>query len=372
MFHFDLEYPVTKDKILVPIKNNSYEVSIESKIINKIGSELLKLGINNTKKILVVTNKEIARLYGKRLMEGLRSENYLSEIHIIKEGEIHKNIKTLSEIYNAAFNFGLERGSLLIALGGGIVGDITGLAAATWLRGIDYIQIPTTLLSMVDSSVGGKTAVNHPKGKNLIGAFHQPKAVFIDIDTLRTLPIREFRAGMAEIIKYAIIKDTELFEFLENKDNKNKINKLDNESVIKIIKKSVSTKSIIVSMDEQENGIRAILNYGHSFGHVIENLCGYGEYLHGEAISIGMRIAGEIAYEKGLWSREDLRRQNNLIKSYGLPINIPKINKSDLMNILMGDKKVRDGKMRFILPKRIGDVGIYNDVKDSEFIKFFN
>ncbi len=281
-------------------------------------------------------------------------------------------METLSEIYNFAFEFGLERNSLIIALGGGIVGDITGLAAATWLRGIEYIQIPTTLLSMVDSSVGGKTAVNHPKGKNLIGAFHQPKAVFIDPETLQTLPKREFNAGMAEVIKYGVIKDKELFEFLENENNKNKLINLDNECLIKIINSSIKTKSHIVSKDEQEHGIRAILNYGHSFGHVIENLCGYGEFLHGEAISIGMKIAGEIALEKGLWSNEELIRQDNLLKSYSLPNKIPKINKKEIITILMGDKKVRDGKMRFVLPKGIGEVDIYDDIVDSLFLKYFS
>ncbi len=285
---------------------------------------------------------------------------------------MHKNLETLIEIYNFAFEFGLDRNSLIIALGGGIVGDITGLAAATWLRGIDYIQIPTTLLSMVDSSVGGKTAVNHPKGKNLIGAFHQPKAVFIDPETLKTLPKREFNAGMAEVIKYGVIKDKELFEFLENEKNKNKLINLENECLIKIINSSIKTKSHIVSKDEQEHGVRAILNYGHSFGHVIENLCGYGEFLHGEAISIGMKIAGGIALEKGLWSNEEFIRQDNLLKSYSLPTKIPKINKKEVITILMGDKKVRDGKMRFILPKGIGEVDIYDDVLDSLFLKYFS
>ena len=225
---------------------------------------------------------------------------------------------------------------------------------------------------MVDSSVGGKTAVNHPKGKNLIGAFHQPKAVFIDPETLVTLPEREFKAGMAEVIKYSVIKDKVLFEFLESSDNRDKIMNLDNESLMKIINKSIKTKSDIVASDEKENGIRAILNYGHSFGHVIENLCGYGEYLHGEAISIGMKIAGDIATENGLWLKEKSLRQNSLIKSYGLPIETPKLKKEDVIRILMGDKKVRQGKMRFVLPKDIGEVGIFNNIEESQFLKYFN
>ncbi len=363
---------MNKSKILVPLGKKSYEVSIEAGIRNKINEELLKIGVKNNRKILVISNKEISDLYIEEFLKPLKRNNYQVQIFLIKAGELHKNVETLIEIYNFAFEFGLDRNSLIIALGGGIVGDITGLAAATWLRGIEYIQIPTTLLSMVDSSVGGKTAVNHPKGKNLIGAFHQPKAVFIDPETLKTLPKREFNAGMAEVIKYGVIKDKELFEFLENEKNKNKLINLENECLIKIINSSIKTKSHIVSKDEQEHGVRAILNYGHSFGHVIENLCGYGEFLHGEAISIGMKIAGGIALEKGLWSNEEFIRQDNLLKSYSLPTKIPKINTKEVMKILMGDKKVRDGKMRFILPKGIGEVDIYDDVLDSLFLKYFS
>ncbi len=363
---------MNKRKILVPLGNKSYEVIIEEGILNNICEELLKIGISKNRKILVISNEEISSLYGEKFLNHLKKNNFKAQIFLIKAGESHKNLKTLNEIYDVAFEFGLDRNSIIIALGGGIVGDVSGFAAATWLRGIDYIQIPTTLLAMVDSSVGGKTAVNHPKGKNLIGAFHQPKAVFIDPETLKSLPKREFNAGMAEVIKYGVIRDKKLFDFLEIENNKNALINLENESLIEIINGSIKTKSHIVSQDEHELGIRAILNYGHSFGHVIENLCGYGEFLHGEAISIGMNIAGEIAIEKGLWSKEELERQQNLLESYNLPTKIPKINKEDVVKILMGDKKVRDGKMRFILPKEIGEVDIYDDVEDSLFLKFFS
>jgi len=363
---------VNKNKILVPLSNNSYEVTIKQGIINNIGEELSRIGINNDRKILIVSNKEISNLFGTKLLNSLKKYNFSAQIFNIKAGESHKNLASLSDIYNAAFEVGLDRNSLMIALGGGIVGDVTGFAAATWLRGIEYVQIPTTLLSMVDSSVGGKTAVNHPKGKNLIGAFYQPIAVFIDPETLITLPTREFKAGMAEVIKYGVIKDKSLFEYLEREKNRDKILKLENESLIKIINNSITTKAYIVSEDEKETGIRAILNYGHSFGHVIENLCGYGEYLHGEAISIGMKIAGDIATEKNLWSKEHSSRQDNLIESYGLPTQTPKLKKDEVITILMGDKKVRDGKMRFILPKEIGEVDIFNDINESQFLKYFD
>ena len=360
-----------ENKIQVPIEKNFYEVIIKSGLLNEIGDRLVELGIKTTRKILIISNQEIANLFGESLLENLEENNYSAKIFIINAGEKYKNLETLKEIYNAAFEYGMERGSLMIALGGGIVGDITGFASATWLRGLDYIQIPTTLLSMVDSSVGGKTGVNHPKGKNLIGAFNQPKAVFIDTDTLRTLPPREFKAGMAEIIKYGVISDKELFEYLEDENNLGDIARLEYASLVKIIRKSVEIKSSIVSQDEKEKGIRAFLNYGHSFGHVIENLCGYGQYLHGEAISIGMRIAGEIALARGLWSKNESIRQNNLFKNYGLPIEIPRLRRSEVVRILMGDKKVQEGKMRFILPNKIGKVSIYTDIVESDFLKYF-
>ena len=362
---------MNKNKILVPLSNNSYEVIIKQGLIDNIGAELVQIGINKDRKILIISNEEISNIFGGKLLKSLKKCNFSANIFNIEAGEAHKNLSSLSDIYNAAFETGLDRNSLIIALGGGIVGDVAGFAAATWLRGIEYIQIPTTLLSMVDSSVGGKTAVNHPKGKNLIGAFYQPKKVFIDPETLITLPTREFKAGMAEVIKYGVIKDKALFEYLEREKNRDKILNLENESLIKIINDSIKTKACIVSEDEKETGIRAILNYGHSFGHVIENLCGYGEYLHGEAISIGMKIAGDIATEKNLWLKEHSLRQDNLLESYGLPTETPKIKKNEVITILMGDKKVRDGKMRFILPKKIGEVDIFDDIDKSLFLKYF-
>jgi len=226
---------VNKRKILVPLGDKSYEVILEARILNNISEELLKIGITKNRKILVISNEEISNLYGEKFLNNLKDNQFQAKMFLIKAGESYKNLKTLSEIYDIAFEFGLDRYSLIIALGGGIVGDVRGFAAATWLRGIEYIQIPTTLLSMVDSSVGGKTGVNHPKGKNLIGAFNQPKAVFIDPETLKSLPKREFSAGMAEVIKYGVIRDKELFEYLEIEQNKNELINLKNEYLIKII-----------------------------------------------------------------------------------------------------------------------------------------
>ena len=232
---------MNKRKILVPLGDQSYEVTLEAGILNNISEELLKIGITNNRKILVISNEEISNLYGEKFLNNLKDNKFQAKMFLIQAGESYKNLKTLSEIYDVAFEFGLDRNSTIIALGGGIVGDVSGFAAATWLRGIEYIQIPTTLLSMVDSSVGGKTGVNHPKGKNLIGAFNQPKAVFIDPETLKSLPKREFNAGMAEVIKYGVIRDKELFEYLEIEKNKNELINLKNEYLIKIINSSIST-----------------------------------------------------------------------------------------------------------------------------------
>ena len=240
---------MNKRKILVPLGDKSYEVTLEAGILNNISEELLKIGITKNRKILVISNEEISNLYGEKFLNNLKDNKFQAKMFLIKAGESYKNLKTLSEIYDVAFEFGLDRNSIIIALGGGIVGDVSGFAAATWLRGIEYIQIPTTLLSMVDSSVGGKTGVNHPKGKNLIGAFNQPKAVFIDPETLKSLPKREFSAGMAEVIKYGVIRDKELFEYLEIEKNKNELINLKNEYLIKIINSSIKTKSHIVLIE---------------------------------------------------------------------------------------------------------------------------
>ena len=234
---------MNKRKILVPLGDKSYEVTLEAGILNNISEELLKIGITKNRKILVISNEEISNLYGEKFLNNLKDNKFQAKMFLIKAGESYKNLKTLSEIYDVAFEFGLDRNSIIIALGGGIVGDVSGFAAATWLRGIEYIQIPTTLLSMVDSSVGGKTGVNHPKGKNLIGAFNQPKAVFIDPETLKSLPKREFSAGMAEVIKYGVIRDKELFEYLEIEKNKNE--QTETKTKMTTLQKKRKTKTIL-------------------------------------------------------------------------------------------------------------------------------
>ena len=352
--------------INVSLTNNPYKVIIGSGSIKNIGDELTKLGIKLNTKILVVTNSIINNYYSKEVLNSLSKYRFKIDVIIIDEGEENKNINTIQKIHDAAFDLKLERGSLIIALGGGVVGDIAGFAAATWLRGISFIQIPTTLLAMVDASIGGKTGVNHTGGKNLIGAFHQPKLVLIDTETLKTLPKREFRAGMAEVIKYSIIGDFKLFKLLEETPMIDSLENLGLALVEQIIERAAATKAKIVISDEREGGLRAILNYGHTFGHVVENLCGYGKYLHGEAVAIGMTAVGELAHLKGKWTNSDAIRQKELIKKSGLPINWPDLSIKDVLLTLEGDKKVRDGKIRFVLPTGIGSVEICNNITNDE------
>jgi 3-dehydroquinate synthase len=245
---------------------------------------------------------------------------------------------------------------------------MAGFAAATWLRGIAVVQVPTTLLAMVDAAIGGKTGVNHPGGKNLIGAFHQPRLVLIDPATLATLPEREFRAGMAEVIKYSVIGDGPLFSDLEGAAQRDPEAGLASQAAVgpsllqRLLERSAAAKARVVAADEREGGLRAILNYGHTIGHVVETLTGYGIYLHGEAVGLGMLAAGEIACGLGLWRRTEQERQRNMVRAAGLPLTMPALDPDAVLTCLQGDKKVRDGKVRFVLPTAIGSVLIRDDV----------
>jgi 3-dehydroquinate synthase len=263
---------------------------------------------------------------------------------------------------------------LIVALGGGVIGDMTGFAAATWLRGIAVVQVPTTLLAMVDAAIGGKTGVNHPGGKNLIGAFHQPRLVLIDPDTLATLPPREFRAGMAEVIKYGVIGDAELFGDLEHAAAANSscglasLEALGPALLLRILERSAAAKAAVVAADEHEGGLRAILNYGHTLGHVVETLSGYNTWLHGEAVAMGMLAAGEIAVALGMWSAAEQSRQRALVAAAGLPQQWPPLDVNAVLSCLQADKKVRDGKVRFVLPTALGQVTIRDDVTAATIV----
>lgn len=362
----NLESDMTALEIPVDLPQNPYKILIQAQGLDHIGSYLsetqyLAQPLGN--KILVVSNPQIWKHYGDRVVSSLTQAGFRVCHCILPAGERYKTPKTLQKIYDAALDSRLERSSTLLALGGGVIGDMTGFAAATWLRGIHVIQIPTSLLAMVDAAIGGKTGVNHPKGKNLIGAFHQPRFVLIDPQTLQTLPGREFRAAMAEVIKYGVIWDLKLFENLEAAHRLDSLRSLPLDQLTDILQRSCQAKADVVTQDEKEGGIRAILNYGHTVGHAIESLTNYRLFNHGEAVGLGMMAAAEIAMEKGLWSKDDRDRQRHLIQKCGLPTQLPAdFDPPQVLDLLLSDKKVKDGKVRFVLPTEIGQVTLTHEV----------
>jgi 3-dehydroquinate synthase len=347
--------------ITVDLPQDSYKIVIAPGSLSQLGSQMqqLKLG----KKVLVISSPEIFGHYGDTCLKSLQAAGFEPATHLISAGEEHKHLQSIQKVYDSALEHHLERSSTLLALGGGVIGDMTGFAAATWLRGVNFIQVPTSLLAIVDASVGGKTGVNHPQGKNLIGAFYQPKLVAIDPTLLKTLPPREFRAGMAEVIKYGVIWDEDLFSKLEHHSHLDNLEQVGDELLETIIIRSCQAKAEVVSQDEKEAGLRAILNYGHTIGHAVESLTNYKQFVHGEAVAIGMVAAGKIAVEMGLWTTEAAKRQDALIAKAGLPIAIPSsVTIASILNAIQSDKKVTAGKVRFILPTAIGKVIITDQV----------
>ncbi|MEX0588690.1 MAG: 3-dehydroquinate synthase [Cyanobium sp.] len=358
--------PPSLRTIEVALRANPYPIRIGAGALACLGEQLLRQGFKAGTKVLLVTNPVVDGHYGAGAMASLASAGMDASRLVIEAGEDQKTPATLGLIHDAAFSRKLERGSLIVALGGGVVGDMAGFAAATWLRGIAVVQVPTTLLAMVDAAIGGKTGVNHPGGKNLIGAFHQPRLVLIDPTCLATLPEREFRAGMAEVIKYGVIGDPELFGALETAgDQLACLASLPPNLLQQILERSAAAKAHVVAADEHEAGQRAILNYGHTLGHVVEALCGYGTWLHGEAVAIGMVAAGEIAMAMGLWSAHEQRRQRVVIAAAGLPMAWPALDPDAVLASLQGDKKVRNGQVRFVLPTGLGRVEIRSDVTEA-------
>ncbi|MGL5032180.1 MAG: 3-dehydroquinate synthase, partial [Microcystaceae cyanobacterium] len=350
--------------IPVPLPHSPYNVITGVNSLGNLGEELQTLSLG--KKILLVSNPEIFEYYGATVQDSLIQSGFSVTVHLIPAGEPYKNLDSIAQIYDKAVSDRLERSSTMVALGGGVIGDMTGFAAATWLRGINFVQVPTTLLAMVDASIGGKTGVNHPQGKNLIGAFYQPRLVYIDPLVLKTLPEREFRAGMAEVIKYGIIWDRDLFEQLEAAPDLKSLDALGDRLLETIITRSCQAKVDVVSQDEKEGGLRAILNYGHTLGHAVESLTGYSQLNHGEAVGIGMVAAGKIAVKLGLWTQSDCDRQDLLIQKMGLPTEIPpELNLDAILDTLQTDKKVKAGKVCFILPRAIGEVIITDEVTES-------
>ncbi|MBI5747036.1 MAG: 3-dehydroquinate synthase [Nitrospirae bacterium] len=338
-------------KVRVGLGSRAYDIDIGVGL-DDFGTRLLDLGLG--KKIAVVTNPKVNKLYGKRVLSSIKKEGFEVRIIEIPDGERYKTIRWANHIYDNLIDWRFERSSCLIALGGGVIGDITGFAAATFLRGISYIQVPTTLVAQVDSSVGGKTGLDHKKGKNLIGAFYQPRLVYIDPSVLASLDKREFIAGMAEVIKYGAIADRAFFSFLEK--NMDKIRNLDPGAIYKVILRSCEIKAQVVAEDEREADRRRILNFGHTIGHAIETLTGYSRLRHGEAVAIGMLKAAELSGMLEVCSKDDIRRLRDLISSAGLPIAMPKIGSDEIIRTMELDKKVSGGEINFVLMRSIGDV----------------
>jgi 3-dehydroquinate synthase len=318
------------------------------------------------KNVAIVTNTTIAPLYLAQVANALRDAGVSVLEIILPDGEAYKNTETLNTIYDALLKNRCERSTTLIALGGGVIGDLTGYAAATYLRGVPFIQMPTTLLSQVDSSVGGKTGINHPLGKNMIGAFYQPKLVLADTDTLKTLPARELSAGIAEVIKYGLIRDADFFDWLEV--NMSKLMALDEAVISYAVYRSCQNKAEVVAADEHETGERALLNLGHTFGHAIENAMGYGVWLHGEAVAAGTMLAADLSHRINMLSQKDLSRMQHLFLAAKLPIASPKLSVEQYLNLMANDKKVEDGKIRLVLQQGIGKAVITSDY-DASLLK---
>lgn len=347
-------------RLVSPQSDRSYPIYIGSGLLEQVGYILPYL---KQKRVAIVTNETVAPLYLKKIQDAFEHHQISTVAIILPDGENYKDWKTLNLIFDALLAQNCERKTTLIALGGGVIGDLTGFAAATYLRGIPFVQVPTTLLAQVDSSVGGKTGINHPLGKNMIGSFYQPLLVLADSSTLFTLPDREYQSGLAEIIKYGLIRDATFFNWLEV--NMSKLVTRELTTINTAICRSCEIKAEIVAADEHESGVRSLLNLGHTFGHAIENAMGYGKWLHGEAVAAGTIVAAELSKRMGMINETELVRIRNLFRLANLPISMPAIFPNQYLDLMKLDKKVEGGKMRFILLNQIGQAAIFDDIPES-------
>ncbi len=349
----------------VELGQRSYPIMIGSGILKQSG--LLDPYVTD-RDTLIVTNQQLAPMYLEPLRQLITAARV--ETLVLEDGEATKNMATLAQIFDKLAELRYGRDCILIALGGGVIGDICGFAAATWHRGVDFIQVPTTLLAQVDSSVGGKTAVNHPGGKNLIGAFHQPLCVLSDMETLSTLPDRELSAGLAEVVKYGLIADSDLFEWLEHEHGP--LLRRESEHLQHIVRRSCEIKSAVVAADEREQGQRALLNLGHTFGHAIERCAGYGEWLHGEAISAGMCMAAEFSRRLGWLKTGDVERTRTVLTQLNLPVDPPQIDPASFLDAMSQDKKVIAGQIRLVLLKAIGKAVVTADYPEHQLVELLS
>ncbi|NLN93943.1 MAG: 3-dehydroquinate synthase [Candidatus Hydrogenedens sp.] len=347
--------------VTVPLRERSYPIHIGQQLFHLVPEALQQASIRGT--IGVITDTNVAELYLPRLLTSLEGAGFTCVSHILPAGEESKRLARIEEICGCFLEGRLDRASAIVALGGGVVGDIAGFAAACFMRGIPFIQVPTTIVAQVDSSVGGKTAVNHPAGKNTIGCFHQPRSVIIDMTVLNTLPPRELRAGCAEIIKHGVILDADLFAYMEREAEK--ILACDLKALEYPVARSCEIKSAIVAEDEQEHGIRALLNFGHTFGHAIETVSRYALFLHGEAVALGMCAAAELGYLLGISDEAFARRLRNCCTAYGLPVVWPDLPVAEALQAMKKDKKARAGTLKFIVPRDFGQVDQRTDITED-------
>lgn len=353
--------PIGEYTVRVSLAERSYDIRVARGTLHEVGTTLSRIGLSD--KVGIVTDRNVAERYLPRVMKSVKAAGFRAVPIVLPAGERSKTLRSVSNILDELIRAGFERRSTLVALGGGVIGDLTGFAAAIYLRGIPFIQVPTTLVAQVDSSVGGKTGVDHSLGKNLIGAFHQPRAVLIDPDTLRTLPKREWVGGLAEVIKYGMIADEPFFAYLEK--HMEALLRVEPEPVVQIIKRSCEIKAQVVAEDERESDRRRVLNYGHTIGHALEALGGYRSLIHGEAVAIGMVQEADLARHLGICGQEVVDRLRGLVRAAGLPDAMPKVSFSALWNAMQHDKKVAGGTVYGVWPERVGQVKIAPLARDA-------
>ncbi|MGE5416842.1 MAG: 3-dehydroquinate synthase [Acidobacteriota bacterium] len=353
------------DRVTVALGDRSYSIVIGHGILTNAGN-LIKNVVGQTSKVLLVSNPTIFAHYGKRALTSLRDAGLDVVYAEVPDGEEYKSLEQAQRLYDSAVDNLLDRYCTVVSLSGGVIGDLGGFVAATYQRGVNFVQIPTTLLAQVDSSVGGKVAVNHARAKNMIGVFHQPRIVIIDPEVLDTLLPKDFLSGLAEVVKYGIIQDPGFFDYLES--NIENIVERRLQVIEYIIKRSCEIKAEVVGQDEREEGRRAILNLGHTFGHAVESYAGYGTYSHGEAVAIGIALAAELACDLGMLDNAKAQRIKNLMIRMGMSIKLPDFPVDKLLGIMYQDKKVKAGALRLVLPVDIGQVVIKGDVSDSAIV----
>ncbi|MGF1582595.1 MAG: 3-dehydroquinate synthase [Gemmataceae bacterium] len=353
------------DTVRVNLAERGYDIHVTTNSLHEIGPFAKSLGKGRF--ACVIADENVAT-HAEQVSESLQAAGFRTATCPRPSGESQKSLSVASELYDRLIEEKADRKTLVVAVGGGVIGDLGGFVAATYARGVPLLMVPTTLLSMVDSSVGGKVGVNHSKAKNMIGAFHQPVGVWIDTSTLDTLPDREFRSGVAEVVKYGVIMDVPFFEYLEC--NVEAILRRDPEVIRHVVKRCCRLKADVVENDErEETGLRAILNYGHTFAHAFEKAAQFGEWLHGEAVSAGMECASHLAHHRGQISPDVVTRQTRLLSDFGLPLKSDLWPAQELIATMRNDKKAVAGQLRFILPKRLGEVALFDDVREEDVVE---